>query len=710
MSKDPLIPRSKSVPCRISETQNVRSTNSDDSLKPSWHKKVDEERKRGSSSSKNSRSNNLDEFNKRNAIQEEKRYSARSPYYKGLTDSSKEINRQKSLAGSTPGKDSSLLGSSTSNSSKSNLAIKVQEWSASYFVRKGKEERASSFLNVSSGNKNIRDPSSSETKVIRTTIGEELGIHSKGVRRRSKSRISQLDQGKPLRERASEMQTNNIVLLPAAPAPAPAPPVTSPIKLSLPSPPPTPLILQTSQDEEIGSVLLPLPASSTQNVDDEKDTTNVKDMTVPEKQIDKRFTWADKYRPNALKDFLCNRNIALELKALAETDSSIRHFIFAGLPGVGKRTMIFALLRKIYGHDKVQARDKCKVFHLKVSIPYHLSFYCISFDKLGIQNSETKVQRPQNMKIVKVPYSQNAFQGESVPSIKVNVKESNKHVEINLSETKGYEKHVLVQLIKERKHKSSSRSAPPNPDNCKAIILGEADKLSTDALLYIKWMIERYEGCYKVFFCCSDSTKLQPIKSICKVFHLQKPSDDEIVDVLKFIAQQEGIQLPHQMAARIASNSKSNLRQAIRSFEATWHFNTSLTENQEIKTGWEDDIAKIAKNIIEEQSPKQLYDIRGKLQNLIEHNVSAEFIFNTVFEELKSNLDDQFHKDMDILKMKYNINSSDHDQGKSDNDAVKKIVHKFMKIEEFTAKFMSWYKIFVLKKGNQNPILSKGDI
>nr|XP_010323551.3 replication factor C subunit 3-like isoform X2 [Solanum lycopersicum] len=665
MSKNTLIPRSKSVPCRISETQNVRSTNSDDSLKPSWHKKIDEERKRGSSSSKNSRSkNNLDEFNKRNAIQEEKRYSARSPYYKGLTDSSKEINRQKSLAGSTHGKDSSLSSSSTSNSSKSNLAIKVQEWSASYFVRKGKEERASSsFLNVSSGNKNIRDPSSSETKVIRTTIGEELGIHSKVVRRRSKSRISQLDQGKPLRERASEMQTNNIVLLPAAPAPAP--PVTSPTKLSVPSPPPTPLILQTSQDEEIESVQLPLPGSPTQSVHDEKDTTNVKDTTVPEEHIDKRFTWADKYRPNALKHFLCNRNIALELKALAETDSSIRHFIFAGLPGVGKRTMIFALLREIYGHDKVQARDKCKVFHLK---------------------------------------------GESVPSIKVNVKESNKHVEINLSETKGYEKHVLVQLIKERKHKSSSRSAPSNPDhNCKAIILGEADKLSTDALLYIKWMIERYEGCYKVFFCCSDSTKLQPIKSICNVFHLQKPSDDEIVDVLKFIAQQEGIELPHQMAARIASNSKSNLRQAIRSFEATWHFNTSLTENQEIKTGWEDDIAEIAKNIIEEQSPKQLYDIRGKLQNLIEHNVSAEFIFNTVFEELKSNLDDQFHKEMDILKLKYNINSNDLEQGKGDNDAVKKIVHKFMKIEEFTAKFMSWYKIFVLKKGNQNPIISKGD-
>ncbi|KAK4372288.1 hypothetical protein RND71_007672 [Anisodus tanguticus] len=215
-----------------------------------------------------------------------------------------------------------------------------------------------------------------------------------------------------------------------------------------------------------------------------------------------------------------------------------------------------------------------------------------------------------------------------------------------------------------------------------AIILCEADKLSSDALLYTKWMIERYEGCYKVFFCCSDITKLQPIMSICKVVHLQKTSDDEIVDVLEFIAKQEGIELPLQMAARMASNSKSNLRQAIRSFEATWHFNTPLTENQEIKTGWEE---YIAKNIIEEQSPKQLYDIRGKLQNLIEHNVSAEFIFMTVVEELKSNLDDKFHKEMDTLKMKYNINSNDHEQGKSDNDAVKKIVHKSMKIEGKTS-------------------------
>lgn len=123
--------------------------------------------------------------------------------------------------------------------------------------------------------------------------------------------MSQLNAGKPLRERASEMQTNDIEV-----QPSPALPIISPTKLSLPSPPPTPLIVQTSsQDDEIEPVV-PLPSSPTQNIDDEKDTIKEEDITVPEEQIDRRFTWADKYRPNALKDFLCNRNTALELKAM----------------------------------------------------------------------------------------------------------------------------------------------------------------------------------------------------------------------------------------------------------------------------------------------------------------------------------------------------------------------------------------------------------
>lgn len=156
----------------------------------------------------------------------------------------------------------------------------------------------------------------------------------------------------------------------------------------------------------------------------------------------------------------------------------------------------------------------------------------------------------------------NLLQGEAVSSIHVNMKLSSQHVEVNLSELEGYEKHVIVELIKEKSNKLSNNALLCNHDNCRgtfkslphkdstvlpnntlsldvcmgmlfyiylaAIILYEADKLSTDALLYIRWLLERYKGCKKVFFCCNDISKLQPIKSLCRVVNLLPPSNKEV--------------------------------------------------------------------------------------------------------------------------------------------------------------------------------------
>ncbi|KAL0379983.1 UNVERIFIED_CONTAM: hypothetical protein Sangu_0062600 [Sesamum angustifolium] len=117
--------------------------------------------------------------------------------------------------------------------------------------------------------------------------------------------------------------------------------------------------------------------------------------------------------------------------------------------------------------------------------------------------------------------------GEALGSIHVNLKVSKQHVEVNLSELKGYEKHVIVELIKE-KNQTSDTTLECNEENCKAIVLHEADKLSTDALSYIKWMLEKFKGCNKVFFCCSDAKKLQEIKPLCTYVQLLEPSIEEV--------------------------------------------------------------------------------------------------------------------------------------------------------------------------------------
>ncbi|PON56702.1 DNA polymerase III [Parasponia andersonii] len=363
----------------------------------------------------------------------------------------------------------------------------------------------------------------------------------------------------------------------------------------------------------------------------------------------REFVWADKYQPKALEDFICNRNKAIHLQLLARK-GECGHFIFQGPPGVGKRTMIWAMLREAFGPDYIQASEEFKVFNV---------------------------------------------QGEVVGSIEVLVKESPRLVEVNLSELKGYEKYVIFELIKETSQKISNNALPCKPpDNCRAIIFYGVDKLSTDAILYIKWLLERYKVCNKIFFCCSDVSKLQAIKNLCTVVQLLPPSRTEIVEVLKFIADKEGIELPHQLAEKITDTSKNNLRQAIRSLEATWHKHYPFAEDQEVLTGWEDDIANVAKNMVQEQSPKLLYIIRGKLQNLVEHDVSPELIFQSLVEEVKKHLDHELLKRrVHNLYVEYSRkDESVYESDKALAHTRKSSVQQFLRIEEFIAKFMSCYK------------------
>ncbi|CAM8917471.1 unnamed protein product [Rhodiola kirilowii] len=404
-------------------------------------------------------------------------------------------------------------------------------------------------------------------------------------------------------------------------------------------------------------VLQPQVARTPQSLMEDDREAIVFDNQIFEKWNKVKYMWADKYRPESLENFICNKNKASALRSIVANAPGCGHLIFEGPPGVGKTTMIRACIRESTGLDRLQVNESIREFDLK---------------------------------------------GESISSIQVNVKESNHHIELNLSELRGYEKNVIVKLIKER-HTKCNKSSYVGHGNCKAIVLYEADKLPSDTLLYIRWLLERFKGFSKVFFCCSDVSKLQLIKGLCTHIELLPPSNEEIIEVLKFIAKHEGIELPDDMANKMAVLSKNNLRQAIRSFEATWRYKYPFEEDQDIMNGWEDDIVSIAKYIIEEQSPRRLYDIRRMLQNLIEHNVAADYLFKTLASELVNLAEAHLKAQIEALYNDYSRDGCcmpDHD--KSTPVRLGKIVTKqqermkkgqqFMKIEEFIAKFMSMYK------------------
>ncbi|PNH06528.1 putative replication factor C subunit 3 [Tetrabaena socialis] len=58
--------------------------------------------------------------------------------------------------------------------------------------------------------------------------------------------------------------------------------------------------------------------------------------------------WVDKYRPNTFDKFVVHKGVAENLKKLVAT-GDFPHTLFYGPPGAGKKTLVMALLRAIYG-------------------------------------------------------------------------------------------------------------------------------------------------------------------------------------------------------------------------------------------------------------------------------------------------------------------------------------------------------------------------
>ncbi|WJZ82709.1 hypothetical protein VitviT2T_002444 [Vitis vinifera] len=378
--------------------------------------------------------------------------------------------------------------------------------------------------------------------------------------------------------------------------------------------------------ERVSSAAQPMPIVLVCNAEKPKD--------------DRKFNWADKYRPKVLSDFICHQEIAEMLRLLVSIGVLSSHCIFEGPPGSGKRTMALALLRENFGTHVIE--------------------------------------------------------GGPIPSIQINAQVSSKHIEVDLSELKSYAAHVVVELIKE----THTLFSHDNTNN-QAIVLYGAGMLSMNDQLQIQSCLETYKGHYKVYFCSSGASKLQHIESLCTVIQILPPSKEQIIKVLEFIAKSEGIELPPRLAENIAEKSKHSIQQAIHSFEATWQLNYPFKEDQMIPTGWEEEVAIIAKSIVDEQSPRQFYMVSAKLKKLMVHNVSPEIICKSLVEELNKLLDYQFQ--MIVTNLRQNLIGVQSElEGERIEEPGKRNDVLFPRIVESIAKFMSVYKIISQQRGQQN--------
>lgn len=81
--------------------------------------------------------------------------------------------------------------------------------------------------------------------------------------------------------------------------------------------------------------------------------------------------------------------------------------------------------------------------------------------------------------------------------------------------------------------------------------------------------MEKYITTCRLILCANSTSRVLPaIRSRCLGIRVPAPTNDEIKSVLHGIAKKEGINLPDELASRLATASGRNLRRAILMLEA----------------------------------------------------------------------------------------------------------------------------------------------
>ena len=144
--------------------------------------------------------------------------------------------------------------------------------------------------------------------------------------------------------------------------------------------------------------------------------------------------------------------------------------------------------------------------------------------------------------------------------------------------------------------------------------------------------------CRIIANCESLSKVIQPVRSRCLQVRVPAPTSEQVKVVLNTIAQREHFELPTDLCQTICGQSRRNMRRAIMMLQTVKLKNASLSNKSYVPCPeYESYTKEIAKDVISEQSPKQLRAIRAKLYELLTKGITPDMIFQVLTREfLKS--------------------------------------------------------------------------
>lgn len=259
---------------------------------------------------------------------------------------------------------------------------------------------------------------------------------------------------------------------------------------------------------------------------------------------------------------------------------------------------------------------------------------------------------------------------------------SNYHIEVNPSDVGIYDRVVVTEMIKQIAQ--TQQIDPECQREFKTIVLSEVDELTKDAQHALRRTMEKYVATCRLILCVNSTSRVIPaVKSRCLSIRVAAPSVNEIVGILQNICSNEELELPSELAKRLAEKSNRNLRRAILMLQACKVQQYPFTNNQNIpELNWQTYLKQTAIKILYEQSSEQLLQVRKRFYELIAQGVPPDIIFRGLVRELTKKCDMS-------IKAKILSNAALYEYRMQHGN--KHIFH----LEAFTARVMSIYKTFL---------------
>lgn len=345
--------------------------------------------------------------------------------------------------------------------------------------------------------------------------------------------------------------------------------------------------------------------------------------------------WADSHRPKSLAKLDLHEAVSVRLRKLVDS-GDFPHLMLYGPSGSGKKTRVLATLRELYGAGAGRVRVENRSFKVKAK------------------------------------------------TVEVTTVGSNYHVEMNPSDAGINDRHVIQEVIREM---ASMRTLDQRQQrDFRVVVLNDVDRLSKGAQHALRRTMEKFSGtCRLVLLCESACRVMEPLRSRCLMVRVPAPTNEEICRVLRDVAAKERLQLPDELAARVASRSGRNLRKALLSLEACKAAQHPLTADQAVRVSdWEYYVDDMARLLLEEQSPARLLLLRNKTYELLSNCIPPELVMRTLVFALLRRTDDQ---------IKAEIVQYAADMDHRLRTGSKPIFH----IEAFMCKFAAVYKRWVVR-------------